>query len=187
MAQASAKAAAAEAPVGKRVKASDPAYGDILDFLNDEAALLDDDKHREWLSLLSDDAIYLMPARKTVYRRDGRGFDSDNFHFNDNRMTLDLRVRRSVEVPSAFDRDPAPRIRRQISNVVVYEGANADEYAVTSTIVLFRNRFDNPHFDILPAKREDIIRKTADGLKLAKRTVLLDQAALGASYLNVFM
>jgi hypothetical protein len=52
---------------------------------------------------------------------------------------------------------------------------------------MLRNRFDDPQYDMLSGKREDIIRRTPEGLRLARRVVLLDQAALGASWLNVFM
>jgi 3-phenylpropionate/cinnamic acid dioxygenase small subunit len=172
---------------GPRISGHEELYGQIHDFLMDEAALLDDDLHNEWLGLLTDDVTYKMPVRKTLYRRDGRGFDERNSHFDDDRMSLGLRVRRSVEIESAYDRDPAPRIRRLVTNVVAHHTDNPDEFAVTSYITLLRNRFDNPTYDILTGKREDIIRRTDDGLRLAKRVVLLDQSALGAPYLNVFM
>jgi 3-phenylpropionate/cinnamic acid dioxygenase small subunit len=172
---------------GARIAATEPIYGQILDFLIDEAALLDDDLHNEWLELLTDDITYKMPVRKTLYRKDGRGFDDRNSHFDDDRMSLGLRVRRSVEIPSAYDRDPAPRIRRLVTNLVVRQGEADNEYAVTSYILLLRNRFDAPNYDILSAKREDVVRRTPDGLKLAKRLILVDQSALGAPYLNVFM
>jgi 3-phenylpropionate/cinnamic acid dioxygenase small subunit len=178
-----ARAAASTLP---RIKASDAVYGDILDFLIDEAALLDDDLHQEWLELLADDIAYKMPVRKTLYRRDGKGFANASFHFNDNKTSLALRVKRSVAILTAFDRDPAPRIRRMVSNVVVREGGK-DEYEATSSILMLRNRFDDPTYDILTGRREDLIRRTGAGFKLARRTVLLDQAGLGASYLNVFM
>jgi 3-phenylpropionate/cinnamic acid dioxygenase small subunit len=171
----------------ERISASDPTYGQILDFLIDEAALLDDDLHNEWLAMMTDDISYRMPVRKTLYRRDGRGFDDLNSHFDDDRMSLALRVRRSVEIPSAYDRDPAPRIRRAITNVVVHKGDNDNEYKATSYIMLLRNRFDAPTYDILTAKREDVLRLTDNGLKLAKRLILVDQSAFGAPYLNVFM
>lgn len=187
MSTAEAAAKKESVPALKRVNASDPVYGEILDFLNDEAYLLDDDQHKEWLGLLTEDISYVMPVRTTLYRRDGKGFDGSSFHFSDNLQSMTLRVRRSVDIPSAYDRDPAPRIRRMISNVVVRETDKPGEYAVTSSIALFRNRFDNPTYDILTAKREDIIRRTDSGLKIAKRTILLDQAALGSTYLNVFM
>jgi phthalate 3,4-dioxygenase subunit beta len=180
-----------EAPVETgphaRLSASDPRHGEIVDFLTDEAALLDEDQHLEWLETLAEDIAYKIPVRKTLYRKDGRGFDERNSHFDDDVLSLGLRVRRSVEISSAYDRDPAPRIRRFVTNVVVHETDDPDELAVTSYILLLRNRFDAPTYDMLSGKREDIIRRTPDGLRLAKRLVLLDQSALGAPYLNVFM
>lgn len=173
--------------IGPRVIASDPIYGEMLDFLNDDAELLDDDKHNEWLERTTDDIEYTIPVRKTVYRKDGLGFDPTSFHFHDNRKSLELRVRRSVGIATAYDRDPLPRIRRFISNVVVHETEAVGEYLVKSYIALYRNRFDDPHFDVLTGRREDIIRRTPEGLRLAKRTVYLDQVALGAPYLNIFM
>jgi len=174
--------------VGARVKARDPIYGDILDFLIDEAALLDDDRHVEWLEGLADDVIYRMPVRKTVYRRDGDGFDGRNSHWHDNRQSLGLRVRRSVELPSAYDRDPAPRVRRMVSNLAVRETDTPGEYKATTNLLLLRNRFDAVASDMISAKREDIIRRSEDGTcKLASRLILVDQSVLGAVFINVFM
>jgi 3-phenylpropionate/cinnamic acid dioxygenase small subunit len=171
-----------------RVRASDLVYGDILDFLIDEAALLDDDRHLEWLDCLTDDIVYKMPVRKTVYRRDGDGFDERNVHWDDNRFSLGLRVRRSVEVEAAYDRDPAPRIRRMVTNLVVHETDTPGEYAATTYLLVLRNRFDAPTYDMLTAKREDVIRRDDEGTcKLARRLLRLDQTALGAVFINVFM
>jgi 3-phenylpropionate/cinnamic acid dioxygenase small subunit len=176
------------AKTGARVKASDPIYNDILDFLIDEAALLDDDRHAEWLECVTDDIIYRMPLRKTLYRRDGVGFDERSNHWLDSRRSLALRVQRARDVPSAWDRDPAPRIRRLVTNLLVHETAAVGEYAATTYLLLMRNRFDAPGYDMLTAKREDLIRREPNGaLKLARRLILLDQAALGAVYINVFM
>lgn len=173
---------------GARLKASDPIYGDILDFLIDEAALLDDDRHVEWLDCLTDDVVYKMPVRKTVYRRNGDGFDGRNSHWDDNRQSLGLRVKRSVDLPSAFDRDPAPHIRRMVTNLIVRKTETSGEYAAASYVLLLRNRFDAPTYDILSAKREDLIRRGGDGTcKLARRLILVDQTALGAVFINVFM
>jgi 3-phenylpropionate/cinnamic acid dioxygenase small subunit len=176
------------AKTGTRVKASDLVYGEILDFLIDEAALLDDDRHLEWLDCLTEDIAYKMPVRKTVYRRDGNGFDERNLHWDDDRFSLGLRVRRSVEVEAAYDRDPAPRIRRMVTNLVVHETDTPGEYAATTYLLVLRNRFDAPTYDMVTAKREDVIRRDGDGIcKLARRLVLLDQTALGAVFINVFM
>jgi 3-phenylpropionate/cinnamic acid dioxygenase small subunit len=174
--------------IGARVKASDPVYGDIVDFLVDEVVLLDDNRHLQWLDSLSEDIVYKMPLRKNVYRRDGDGFDEDNPHWDENRFTLAMRVRRSVEIENAYDRDPAPRIRRMVTNFIVHETDTPGEYAVTSNILVLRNRFNSPTYDMLTAKREDVIRRDEDGTcKLARRLVLIDQTALGAVFINVFM
>lgn len=174
-------------PTGRRVALTEPVYSEIVYFLNEEAAMLDEDRHKAWLGIMAEDVQYRAPLRDTVYRRDGRGFDPENSHFDDDLATLKVRVRRSVEIPSAWDRDPAPRVRRFLSNICVYETDVAEEYAVISYALVLRNRLDNPQYDMFSAKREDVIRRTADGLRLARRLVLIDQSSLGASFLNVFM
>jgi 3-phenylpropionate/cinnamic acid dioxygenase small subunit len=171
---------------GVRVSASSPVFGEIVDFLTDEAYLLDDDKHMEWLDLLTDDVSYRMNRRKTLYRKDGNGV-APGGGFNEDRMSLTLRARRNIEVPSAFDRDPAPRIRRMISNFVVHETETPGEYAVRSAILLLRNRFDQPDYDMLSATRDDVLRKTPDGFRLASRVITPDQARMGAPFPNVFL
>jgi 3-phenylpropionate/cinnamic acid dioxygenase small subunit len=170
----------------RRVPPASP-YEEIVQFLFDEATLLDEERQHEWLELLTNDISYRMPVRRTVYRRDGRGFDERTLHFNDDRMTLGIRVRRNMDVESAFDRDPAPRYRRLVTNVLLYEGDVDGEYVVTSSLLLLRNSGDNPDYDLLSAQREDVVRRTPDGLRLASRTILVDQARLNAPYPNVFL
>jgi 3-phenylpropionate/cinnamic acid dioxygenase small subunit len=171
----------------RRISAADPRYGEILDFLIDEAALLDDDRHEEWLQLMHPDVAYRMPIRKTLYRKDGAGFDDRGNHFDDNCLSLGLLVKYSVGIQSAFDRDPAPRIRRMVTNVVVHESATEGDYDVTSYVQLVRSRFDDAGCDMLTAKREDVLRRTPDGLRLASRRILVDQVAFAAGFFVVFM
>jgi 3-phenylpropionate/cinnamic acid dioxygenase small subunit len=171
---------------GTRVPARDPRFGDVYDFLVDEAALLDDDRFDEWLELVTDDVRYEMPARETRYRRDGAGFDPRGMYFADDRLALGLRVQRNGTIASAWDRDPAPRIRRLVTNVIAHE-AGPDEYAVRSSVLLLRNRFDDPHFDQLAARREDVLRLAPEGLRLARRTIYTDQASMGAPFLSVLI
>jgi len=169
-----------------RISASDPLYGKIVDFLVDEAYLLDDDKHLEWVELMTDDVSYQMMRRKTVYRKDGDGVRPGG-EFNDTKDTLKFRARRNTEIPSAFDRDPAPRICRLVGNVVVHSTDTDNEYAVRSKMVLYRNRFDQTHYDLLTATRNDVIRVTTEGLRLAKRQIIPDMARPGSPFPNVFM
>jgi 3-phenylpropionate/cinnamic acid dioxygenase small subunit len=171
----------------KRVSSSQPIHGRIVDFLSDEAYLLDDSKHVEWArTCLTDDILYISHRRKTVYRGAKGAIGRARGEFNDTKQTLLLRARRNCEIPSAFDRDPEPRICRVIANVVVFETEKQDEYAVRSRIVLYRNRFDETAYDILTASRSDIIRFTDTGPKLARREILPDMARLSAPFPNVF-
>jgi 3-phenylpropionate/cinnamic acid dioxygenase small subunit len=175
------------ATVGTGLRISLPGvYGEILDFLVDEADLLDRGSDLEWLGRVTDDIAYFMPIRETYYRADGDGFVDDT-HYDDDYASLRLRVKRNVEIQSAYDRDPAARVRRLVTNLVVHQGDDPDEYLATSSILVLRNRFDQIDFDMMSAVRNDVIRRTPDGLKLARRTILLDQSLLGRPWTNVFM
>lgn len=172
---------------GVRILNSDPLYGEIMAFLIDEADLLDDDRHLEWINLLTDDVTYEMPGRKTLYRKDGKGFDDKFAYFLDDRNSLKLRARHNVEVPSAWYREPATRAHRLVTNLVVRTTDSDNEYYAKSSIILFANRFDQDAVDIVGAKRRDVIRRTKDGLKLAKRVILVDQALLAQPFGNLFL
>src|SRR5271167_3625587 len=89
--------------LGARLKFGDAVYNEVMDFLIQESLLLDENRFDEWLNSLSPDIFYSMPVRRTVSRRDGRGFDSLLGSFLwDNLETLKLRVRRITKTESAF-------------------------------------------------------------------------------------
>jgi 3-phenylpropionate/cinnamic acid dioxygenase small subunit len=172
---------------GPALNPADPVYGEVVNFLVHEAELLDEDYHAEWLELLADDLVYRLPARNTLHRRDGRGYDPTHNLFHDDKATMRMRVKRSVEVEAAYDRDPPPRIRRMITNIAAHKTETSDEYFVVSSILLLRSRFDEPQLDMLSGRREDLLRRTLAGFRLGRRTILIDQANLGSVFLNVFM
>src|SRR5437588_5571343 len=97
--------------VARRVSFADPLYAEVMDFLDEEAALLDRDQQQEWLELVTEDVSYRMPVRKVVHRRDGPGIDAESVGSAD-WATLEMVVRRNVVIDSAYDRDPPPRFRR---------------------------------------------------------------------------
>lgn len=49
-----------------RIGHADARYHRIVDFLYDEAALLDARRHAEWLALLTEDIRYVVPVRVTT-------------------------------------------------------------------------------------------------------------------------
>lgn len=179
--------AVAAAVVARRYGTGDPVHGEVVDFLVDEAALLDDDRYHDWLGLLAPDVEYLIPTRKTVSRKLGRGHDELDAHMADNLFGLTMKVQRSADIASAWDRDPAPHTRRIVGNVVVREGARPDELAVASSFVAVLNRFSTATSELLSGRRADVLRRTDDGLRLVRRTVLVDQGMISVAWINVFL
>ncbi|MDB5687938.1 MAG: ditA2 [Rhizorhabdus sp.] len=167
--------------------AIDPICGEIINFLVREAEMLDEDFHEEWLDLLAEDLVYRLPARNTLSRADGRGYDPSHNLFDDDKASMRMRVKRSVGIAAAYDRDPPPRTRRMVTNIAVHVTDTPDEFFVTSYILLLRSRFDDVTMDILSGRREDVLRRTDAGFMLARRTILPDQSQFGATFLNVFL
>lgn len=173
-------------PSGTRIPRHDRRHWEIVEFLEEESALLDDDDLQGWLDLLAGDIVYRAPVRTT--RQPGaRGpFETDMYHFNENAMTLMLKIMRLTQTESAWSENPASRTHRVVHKVRAYETATPDEYEVRSSIVLFRSRYDDPGLEMLTARRVDVIR-SGDPWEIASRTLYFDQATLGVQNLAVYL
>ncbi|MDQ1695779.1 MAG: hypothetical protein QOJ03_1132, partial [Frankiaceae bacterium] len=57
-------------PTTERVHVGDPLHFEIVEFLEDEAALLDHARLLDWLAVLAPDLVYRMPVRVTRMRDD---------------------------------------------------------------------------------------------------------------------
>jgi len=153
-----------------------------------EARLLDQERYKEWVGMLTDDIHYHMPGIETRYRRD----KTDQVHdltrmafYNDNLEDLKKRLRR-LETGTAWSEDPATRYTHLITNIEVVPTEKEDEVLVYSNFLAYRNRNEKDQ-DTLIGNREDIWRKTADGYKLAKRMIILKQNVLLSKNLNVYL
>src|ERR1700730_671437 len=135
------------------------AYNEAMDFLIQEARLLDENLIDQWLALLTPDIFYSMPTRRTLARRDGPGFDKlYGSYLWENFATLKLRARRLTHTETAFAEDPPSRTRRLVTNLTIYQTAIDNEYAAHSYLLLLRNRDEQTHYHLVSAVREDIIR-----------------------------
>jgi 3-phenylpropionate/cinnamic acid dioxygenase small subunit len=172
--------------LGTRIRVGQPAHNDVTDFLYEEAHFLEQGEFEDWLLLLDDAIRYVAPVRRTRLRHEGSGFDPVMNHFEDNLPTLKQRVRR-LRTRYAFAEDPPSRTRRLVTNIRVHETAAAGELAVSSSLLVLRNRLDDPQSHLVSALREDVLRQHPDGLKLARRTVLLDSATLPTHNLAIFL
>ena len=181
----------AEAPAGatpQRVPIGSPVYNQVLEFLYEEAALLDAIRLKEWSAMLAEDLLYTAPLRQTrPLAQQAAGVIRTMQHFHDDYRSIIGRIMRLTDTKSAWAEDPPSRTRRLVTNVSVTAGDKPDEVAVRSYLLVTRSRFDFDAFDLISAERRDVLRKSGDTFKLARREILLDQAVLGTPNLGIFL
>jgi biphenyl 2,3-dioxygenase subunit beta len=161
----------------------------IEDFLYFEAELLDDRKLREWLDLLTDDVRYWMPIRHNPLERpedlsDELAKPGDGYYFDDDKQSLRVRVER-VYAKNAWAEMPPSRTRHFISNVRI-KSDNGSELEVHANFLVYRTRMETDQ-DIFVGTKRDILRRVNDSFKIAKRTIILDQAVLNAKNISIFL
>ncbi|NDJ87954.1 MULTISPECIES: aromatic-ring-hydroxylating dioxygenase subunit beta [Mycolicibacter] len=179
-----------DAPIAEvpqqRVHFGEPEHFEIVEFLEDEAYLLDSGKLLEWVGLMTPDLRYRMPVRSTRDLVDGSEFSDGMFMFDETILTLGIKATRLAATMSAWAEKPPSRTRRHVTNIRVFR-AGDDEYEVTSSLLLLRNRYQEHNFEIVSARRVDRIRRQDGVLKIAKRTIYSDQATLGTQNLAIFL
>ena len=157
---------------------------EVVTWLNREAELLDSGQLEPWLALLTDDIRYTMPIRLTRERGGGSDVDFGAPHFQEDMGTLRMRVER-LKSEFAWAEDPPSRTRRFVTNVrprVVAEGVDVRSY-----LLLYRSRGDATTAELVSAERHDLFQRTATGLRLQRREVLIDQASLAVRNLAVML
>jgi phthalate 3,4-dioxygenase beta subunit len=157
-------------------------------WLVDEAYLLDEQDYQSWLDLLTDDVHYLMPVRVTTAR--GAGFDCSPgmAHFDEDKYSLSRRVAR-FQTEHAWTEDPPSRLRHHLTNVRTFATEDPAHLIVDSAVLLYRSRGDVREPALISAGREDLLRRE-DGdraWRLARRTILADDAVLRTQNLAIFL
>lgn len=155
-------------------------------WLVDESYLLDAQEYSAWLDLLTEDIHYLMPVRVTTAL--GTGFDTapGMAHFDEDKYSLSRRVARFL-TEHAWTEDPPSRLRHHLSNIRTFATEDEDHVVVESAVLLFRSRGDVRDSWFVSAGREDLLRRTGDGWRLARRTVMVDESVLRMQNLAVFL
>ena len=175
---------------------------DVAEFLYREAEILDERRYEEWLALLADDIRYWMPMRRNVKFGEGeREFTregTDIAWFDEGKDTLTRRVRQ-IQTGIHWAEEPQSRIAHLVSNVQVVEASpsveEAREVAVKCRFLIYRNRVET-ETDLLVGKREDLLRRVANGQgangrgandwQIARRKIILDQNVLLSKNLTFF-
>ena len=165
---------------------ADRRYGEVLEFLYLEAEVLDDRRFAEWLGLLTEDVTYRIPLRLNSVRQTENEFSNETEILTENRASLELRVKR-LGTGYAWSETPPSRTRHMVSNVRVRATDTEGELSVVSNVLVYRNRGWETSADIFAGERRDVLRWTDGQWRLAARTVLLDQAVLGARDVSIFL
>jgi 3-phenylpropionate/cinnamic acid dioxygenase small subunit len=167
---------------------------EVEQFYYEEAQLLDDGRFADWLALLADDLDYWMPTRSNRLRRQqalsiaARG---EAAFYDETKESLAWRIRR-FDSGMAWAEDPPSRTRHLVTNVVAHHvdpAEHADftdtDLLVRSAFLVYRNRLEREQ-NIFAGERTDILRRTNGGLRVARRTILLDQNILQSKNISTF-
>jgi 3-phenylpropionate/cinnamic acid dioxygenase small subunit len=166
-----------------RVPVGTPEYSEIVEWLYREARMLDNGEFGAWFDLMTNDIVYEMPTRTAVMPGEGKGFHADFGFFAESYSSMQLRVKR-LATSQAWAEQPRSRTRHFVSNVLVDRSAD-DVFTVTSAFMITRIR-SHRHYDFFTGERVDVLRREGANLKLARRTILLDQTVLEAHNLSLF-
>jgi 3-phenylpropionate/cinnamic acid dioxygenase small subunit len=171
---------------GRTLRFDDERHLTAAQWLVDEAWLLDAQAYDDWLDLLTDDIHYLMPVRVTTAL--GAGYDTSPgmAHFDEDKYSLSRRVAR-FRTEHAWTEDPPSRLRHHLTNVRTFATEDPDHLVVDSATLLFRNRGDVRESAFVSAGREDLLRRTPDGWKLARRTIMVDESVIRMQNLAIFL
>ena len=163
-------------------------WHEIHDFLINEAWLLDARSFDEWLDLFTDDVVYWMPGRYNPLDMTdpahGVSRPGDLALFEETKETLHTRVAR-LATGLAWSEVPPSRTRHLVTNVQVEPIETESEVRVRSNFLVYRTQLEHDQ-DLFVGTRDDVLRKVNGGWKIARRTILLDQAVLSSANLSVF-
>jgi 3-phenylpropionate/cinnamic acid dioxygenase small subunit len=166
---------------------------DVEDFYYHEADLLDGRRFRDWLDLLTEDITYFMPIRRNVKfgqheTRENTKLGEGISWFDEDKWTLTKRVEQ-ILTGVHYAEEPLSRISHMISNVQIKNVRpnleNPGELDVTSRFLVYQNRVEYETYTFV-GRRNDTIRSTDAGWKVAKREILLEQNILLAKNLSMF-
>jgi 3-phenylpropionate/cinnamic acid dioxygenase small subunit len=165
---------------------------EVEDLFYGEADLLDERQYEKWLDLFTEDAVYWMPMRKNVpWEERDRDItaEDDVAWMHDDKPTLTKRVRQLL-TGIHWAEEPLSRVSHLVTNIRIVDPvvclAEGAEMRVKSRFFVYRNRLET-ETDVLVGRREDLLRRVAGALKLARRKIIIEQSVLMAKNLTVFL
>src|SRR3954447_8307324 len=170
---------AATAPVDADLLAT------VTQFLALEAKLLDEGREEDWLELLDEEPLYVIPTRLATEDRADE-IQHGAFRVRDTKYHVRTRLQR-LATGHAYSEIPPSRTMRLVGSVLVQRTADADVVDVSSALLVYRQRGVDDHFDLIPCRRNDTLRLTAQGPRLLTREVILTEVGIATPNLGVFL
>jgi 3-phenylpropionate/cinnamic acid dioxygenase small subunit len=161
---------------------SDEIYMEIQRFLNRETVLLDRREFQQWFALMTDDIRYRVMAH---VNRDAQSARLDYAFIDEDPVSLQARVTQVSNPKLTHAENPPSLTRRFISSVEARAGETADEFLVTSSILVYRNRPGREE-GFYVGERRDVLRRVDGSLRIARRDVHLDHAVLRGAVSTLF-
>jgi len=152
-------------------------FMEVSQFLYREARLQDENAYDEWEALWTDDGVYWVPAN-------GDDIDPEKQMsiIYDNRSRIALRIKQ-FHTGKRFTQQPQSRLGRVLSNIEIVDRSGEDIRVLANSIVFESNlRGDT----VWATRNEYLLRKTAEGLRMARKKVALvnnDKAIFTMSFL----
>lgn len=165
-------------------RVAETTYAEIRDFLYEEAALLDDRRYEEWFVLLTQEIEY------RVFGKLVRAASAPPLEFvvlDDRLADIRMRINQISNPKLTFAENPAPFTRRSINNIRVKASPTDDRYCVESNLLMYRQDAAMRDPYLISAARRDILCRSGDALRIAKRNVHLDQSVVASANLPTFL
>jgi 3-phenylpropionate/cinnamic acid dioxygenase small subunit len=163
----------------------DDLHAQISHFLAREARLLDEGREEEWYELLDDNILYTIPIRQSTEPR-SMEINRSAFRLRDTKAHIRTRLDR-LHTGMAYSEVPPSRTMRLVGSIEITGTPEVDLVDVTSALLVYRQRGIDPHFDLIPCRRNDRLRLISDGVRLLTREVILTETVLATPNLAVIL
>jgi len=154
------------------------------EFLAREAKLLDERRFDEWFEMLDDEIVYHIPIREARVDYDKEWTDGA-YRVHDDKGLIKVRIDR-LKSGHAWAETPPSRILRVVGSVLA-ESQSADEIAVESALLIYRQRGHDAPGEVVPARRQDVLRVSKGKVTLLRRTARITEVLLTTPNLNIFI
>jgi 3-phenylpropionate/cinnamic acid dioxygenase small subunit len=153
---------------------------DLIDFVVNEAHLLDTRRYEEWNALFTDDAFYWIPL--VPDQEDGLNHTS---HLYEDKLLRDLRIER-LKSPRAFSQQPPSRCHHLLQVPVVEQfDAEANRYVVRTGFHYTESQGDELQFYVGTFFHHLTVQDGALRMTLKRVNLLNCDAALPAVQLFI--